>query len=213
MKRRFNLVTGFLLTAALVLGSLTAAAAGDKKGPEKTFYRYINEQGAKVVGQTIPPQYIRNGYEVITLTGEVLRTVPPAPPEADAERINKDKKSAQEQARQDLQLRRSYSTTAEIDAAKTRNLNQLRNNINVLQANLLSVKAQLKDQEAHAANMERNGQTVSDDILKNIATLRSEEKDVTTQIGQREVEFKVASDKFDQDRKRFIEISNQPAKP
>lgn len=182
-----------------------AAKDGDNK---KIFYRYTTNEGRKVVAQTIPPQYIRNGYEMLTLSGEILKVVPPAPPEADAERIAKEKKAAKEQARNDLELRRTYSSIQDIESAKTRNLQELLNTINILQANLASTKAQLKVQEGHAASIERNGKTVSEDVLKNINTLRGEEKDLNQQIKQRETEYQGAAAKYDQAKERFIEITS-----
>lgn len=201
----------FLIKVLLIGGSICASIAFAEKDSEnkKVFYRYVNGQGTKVLAQTIPPQFVRNGYEIVSISGDVISVVAPAPPEADAARVAKEKKAAKEQARIDLQLRRTYSTVNEIDGAKSRNLRDLRDNINILQANLLSVRSQLKDQETHAATVERNGKKISDEILNNIQTLRGEEKDIVTQIKQRELEYQAASDKFDQDRKRFLEI-NKP---
>jgi hypothetical protein len=181
--------------------------ASDSKTANKFFYRYTNEQGTKVVGQTIPPQYVRAGYELVTINGAVIKVVPASPSDADAERVAKEKKIAKERALADVQLRRSYSGVADIDAAKIRNLQELRNNIDILQANLFGVKSQLKNQEAQAAMLERNGQKISEDLLNNIATLHSEEKEVASQIQQREFEFKTADNKFEEDKKRFIEIT------
>lgn len=189
-----------------MVASANTLAETDKK----VFYRYTTSEGRKVVSQTIPPQYVRNGYEMLTISGEVLKVVPPAPPEADAERISKERKAAKEQARIDLELRQTYSSVKDIDSAKTRNLQELVNTISILQANLVSVKTQLKAQEEHAATIERNGKTVSEDILKNIATLRAEEKDLNAQIKQRQTEYEGAAAKYDQDKARFIEISGQP---
>lgn len=207
MKQRLNILLKlFLMSGAFIVAT---AQCADK---DKVFYRYKDAQGVKVVAQTIPPQFVRNGYELVSVSGEVIKVVPPSPSDADADRIAQERKAAKEQAKADVQLHRSYSTAAEIDAAKARNLQDLRNTINILKANLVSVKSQLKDQEALAASTERNGQKVSDDVLKNISTLRSEDKDLTNQISQREVEFTKASDKYDQDKKRFIEISTPTSK-
>jgi hypothetical protein len=46
--------------------------------------------------------------------------------------------------------------------------------------------------------------------LKNINNLVQEEKDIQAQIKQREQEHKEVAEKFDRDKKRFIEISEQP---
>lgn len=188
------------------------AAAADTKASGKVFYRYTNEQGTKVIAQAIPPQDVRRGYEIITVSGEVIKTVAPSPTEADLQRVNNEKTATKAQAEIDLQLHRSYSNVNDIDAAKERNLLQLDNNIKILHANLANVKTQLKDQEAHAAAIERSGRKPSDDVLSNIKTLRSEEKEVAVQIKQRELELQQASDKYDQDKKRFIEITKPKPK-
>lgn len=207
MKQRFQFIARLLvLGSVLVAASANTHADNDKK----VFYRYTTSEGHKVVSQTIPPQYVRNGYELLTIGGEVLKVVPPAPPEADAERIAKERKLAKEQARLDLELRRTYSSVNDIESAKTRNLQELINTINILQANLANIKSQLKVQEEHAATIERNGKTVSDEVLKNITTLRNEEKDLSLQIKQRQAEYENAATKYDRDKIRFIEITGQP---
>jgi len=208
MKQRLDSLLMCILAGSViaVLG-VGAHAAGETN--KKVFYRYTDNQGHKVVAQTIPPQFVHNGYELLSLNGQVLKVVPPAPPEADAERITAERKAAKEQARIDLDLRRTYSSVKDIDSAKARNLQELVNTINILQANVASTKKQLKVQEEHAANIERSGKTVSDDVLKNIATLRAEEKDLNVQIKQRETEYQTAATKYDQDKARFIEITGQ----
>lgn len=210
MKQRFGIFLKVFMISVFFLALSATVFAQNKPDAPKTFYRYINEQGNKVLSQSIPPQNIRNGYEVVSMTGEVIKVIPPAPPEADIERITKEKKAAKEQAQTDLQLRRNYSAVTDIDSAKKRNLQELRTTIKILEANLIGVKNQLRDQEAHAATVERNGKKVSDEILNNITTLRTEEKDVANQIKQRELEYQVAESKYDIDKKRFIEISKKP---
>jgi hypothetical protein len=204
MKRPIKQILRCLLTGGVVIAISSHALAQTSK---QMFYRYTNNDGRKVVSQTIPPQYVRNGYELLTISGEIVKVVPPAPPEADAERIANERKAAKEQARTDMDLRRTYSSVQDIESAKTRNLQELQNTINILQANLTSVKSQLKAQEAHAASVERSGKTLSSDILKNISTLRTEEKELNIQIKQREGEYQKSADRYEQDKLRFVEIS------
>lgn len=204
MKRSFNLVLALFLISGFVATSSAPVLA---QASNKMFYRYTTNDGRKVVSQTIPPQYVRNGYELLTIGGEIVKVVPPAPPEADAERIANERKAAKEQARRDVELRRTYSSVDDIDSAKTRNLQELQNTINILQANLTSVKSQLKAQEAHAASVERSGKTLTNDILKNISTLRTEDKELDIQIKQRETEYQHSADRYEQDKLRFVEIT------
>lgn len=211
MKQRFpSLLKLLLISGFFIVTSAIAATPPNSNGQPKVFYRYTTNEGHKVVSQTIPPQYVRNGYELLSISGEILKVVPPAPPEADIDRISKERKAAKEQARIDLELRQTYSSVKDIDSAKTRNLQELVNTIDILRANLTNIRKQLKNQEEHAATIERNGKTVPDDILKNIATLRAEEKDLNAQIKQREAEYETAATKYDKQKARFIEINGQP---
>lgn len=206
IKQRFRLIAKLLVIGGFfVVASANTFAQTDKK----VFYRYTTSEGRKVVSQTIPPQYIRNGYELLTIGGEVLKVVPPAPPEADAERIAKERKAAKEQAKLDLELRRKYSSVKDIESAKARNLQELVNTISILEANLSNVKKQLQVQEQHAASIERSGKTVSEEVLKNITTLRNEERDLNVQIKQRQSEYDRAAASYEKDKARFIEITGQ----
>lgn len=199
------------LTAGLFL-AFTVSLSSFAANPAKTYYRYIDNNGVKVIGNSIPPELIDNGYEVVTVSGKVLKTIPAADknltPEQRAAR-GRDKRS---QEKYDTELRKLYTSVAEVEGAKKRTLSGLRNNIDILNANLLSVRKQLSDQEKLAANTERAGQKVSPEIVKNIASLRTQEKETLVQISQREMEFKSTSDKFDADRERMAFLIANPTK-
>jgi predicted nucleic acid-binding Zn-ribbon protein len=170
-------------------------------------YRYKNKDGVTVMDSKIPPEYVNNGYEIVSRSGKVIKAIPPVAQGPEAERLHQEKLHRQEQAKDDLQLRRSYSNVADIDAAKTRNLESLRGNISILQANLASARKRLQDYQSQAAAVERSGRPLSDDLLKNINNLTQDEKDIQMQIKQREQEYKEVEEKFDHDKSRFIEIS------
>jgi hypothetical protein len=177
--------------------------------PSRVFYRYKNDQNVTVMDSTIPPKYISKGYEIVSRSGKVLKIVPPSAQGKDADRLREQKIKQAEQARADLQLRRSYSNESDIEAAKKRNLENLRSNIDILTANLSSAKLKLSANQAQAAAIERSGRPVSDELFNTINNLVEEEKNIKVQIEQREVEYQQVSDKFDEDRKRFIEITKE----
>lgn len=193
-----------LLTTAIILSASATYAA---EVPGRVYYRYINEEGVKVINATIPPEYVPKGYEVVSLSGEVIRVVEPSPTGEEAKRAAEERKLQQQQEKADKLLRRRYSSVADIEAAKTRNLQELQGNISILTSNLSNVRAQIESQQERAASIERSGRTVGDDLLRNLANLQAEERDIQMQIKQREQEYQAASDKFDQDIKRFEEIS------
>src|SRR6478735_4611004 len=105
MKQRVpSLFTLLLLGTFLMMAKASLTMAEEKKDLGKVFYRYVNENGVKVVAQTMPPKYIPAGYEVVSLHGDVIKVVPPAPPASEVERVAREKKAAKEQALADIQL-------------------------------------------------------------------------------------------------------------
>jgi len=187
----------------LTIGTILLLTVPSVFAAPKTYYRYVDNNGVKAIGSSIPPELIDNGYEIVTVSGTVLKTVAPANKNLTPEQraaLARDKRS---QDKYDIELRKTYTSLADVDSAKKRILTGLRNNIDILNANLVSVRKQLSDQETLAANTERSGQKVKDDVLKNIQTLRAQEKETLVQISQRETEFKRESDKFDSDRERM----------
>jgi hypothetical protein len=197
---------GNLLILLLLVSAPTFA---NNKTTTQVYYRYLNEQGIPVMDSSIPPKYVRNGYEVVSLGGEVLRVVPPAPSEEEIERLAHERQLKQEQDKADALIRRRYSNLNDIEAVRHRSLLELQNNIDILQGNLSSTRLQIEQAEAQAASIERRGQTVSEDILKLLTDLRAEERDIQVQIKQRQVEYQSLSDKFDQDKRRFQELMEQ----
>lgn len=191
----------------LLLGDIALAQQNTKS---TVIYRYKNKEGVTVLDSKIPAEYVNNGYEIMSRTGKVLKVIEPVAQGPDGERLRREKLQRAEQAREDVQLRRSYSSVSDIDSAKARNLESLRGNISILQANLISARKRLQEYQTQAATTERSGRPLPDELLKNINNLVQEEKDIQIQIQQREQEYKEVEEKFDRDRTRFIEISKQP---
>lgn len=196
-----------LFTCSSLLLSGWVAAETTTAG--KVVYRYKNNEGTTVLDSTIPPEYVNNGYEVMSLSGKVLRVVKPVVQGVEAEQLQKEKLLRDQREREDIQLRRSYSNISDIDAAKNRNLESLRGNIGILHSNLTSARTRLQTYQSQAAAIERAGRQLPDELLKNINSLVQEEKDIQVQIQQREQEYRVVEQKFDSDRQRFVEITQQ----
>ncbi|MGV8835464.1 hypothetical protein [Cellvibrio sp.] len=194
-----------LITCSSLLFSSWAAA--QISSASKVIYRYKNKDGVTVLDSKIPPQYVNNGYEIVSLSGKVIKVVAPVTQGAEGERLYKEKLQREEREREDIQLRRSYSNVGDIEAAKARNLESLRGNIGILQANLTSARSRLQTYQSQAAAIERAGRKLPEDLLKNINNLVQEEKDIQVQIQQREDEYKTVEQKFDADRTRFVEIT------
>lgn len=197
-----------LLLVVITIGVVFAqGVAAQAKKSTTTIYRYKNSDGITVMDSTIPAEFVSKGYEIISVSGKVLEVVPPAPEGEAAKQALEAKQLREQRERDDTNLRRSYSNVADIEAAKQRNLESLRGNISILEANLASANKRLQDYQSQAAAIERNGRPLPDELLKSISNITQEEKDIQLQIQQREFELTEMSKRFDEDRKRFIEIT------
>jgi len=159
-----------------------------------------------VLEDRIPPKYVPKGYEVVSMYGEVLRTVPPAPSDEELETEARERQARQEREAYEQELKRRYSTVKDIEDAKRRSLAELQGNISILESNLSNVRLQIRDLESRAARLERSGQEVPESVLVNLGTLKTEVQEIQAQIRHRQEEYDEVADKFDQDIEAFAEI-------
>lgn len=199
-----------LLIVMCFLSGATQAATRNTQTQGKVIYRYKNNEGVMVMDNKIPAEYSGKGYEIVSITGKVIKIVPPSLTKEEAERQKAEKIAREERLKADIDLKRSYSAVSDIDAAKERNMASLQANLAILRSNHESTKQELAKETSRAASLERSGRQVNKDILSKIESFQKKEKDIGLQVKQREKELKIVSDKFDQDRKRFIEIT-QPS--
>ena len=96
------------------------------------FYRYVNEEGVKVLDTSIPPEYVQNGYEILNKNGQVIEVVPPAPSEEEIA----EKQTEQEILFHYELLRKRYSNVSSIESARKRKLENLETSISIIKGNI-----------------------------------------------------------------------------
>jgi hypothetical protein len=167
-----HLYQAVLAIALGLLASTSFAAAGSST--QAKYYRYLNEEGVKVISVAIPPEYAQKGYEIITKNGQVLDVVAPAPtPENVAAELEKRARK-RALAKEHENLIRRYSSVDDIFAARDRRLTHLNATISILRNNLVSLDKQSEDLVGKAAESERIGREVSKQILSNIEQIKAE---------------------------------------
>lgn len=179
----------------------------------RELYRYTNEEGSVVVGYQIPPQYVAGGYEVLNDEGVVVRVVPPELSEeeqleADARRRQEEEARVEEERlrKWDESLLLRYSTVADIEAARERALRDLRIRVSILSSNRRSLKHQVENYQAQAADLERSGQPVDVALLQTIEDLQAEIESTERSIRDREREIGEVSDAYQLDIERFGQL-------
>lgn len=186
-----------LLLLALALGFYLPFGAA----AEEYLYRYENEEGVMVLNHTIPPEYAQQGYEILSVTGQVVEVVEPAPTDGDI---------AKENALRILEekfevLKRRYSSIEEIEKAKTRRLKHLDTNIAILRGNISSIQTRIDNLMSDAADVERSGRDVPEMLLRQIKDAKTELSVAESQLEQRLDEYQETSDRYDSDMATFIE--------
>jgi hypothetical protein len=208
---RTNTLLALTLVAILPLAS--SAAFAETK-PQVHMYRYTNSKGTVVTSNSIAPEFARKGYQIVTIGGDVLQTVPPEPTAEDrakAAQDAKDKLSVAQQAEEDKQLLLRYSTMDEIQFAKQRKLAEINNKIVLLNSNVSTLESQIDAEQQRAATYERNGQPVPSILLKKIDDLKKELKATNDQVASRKQELADETVRFDKETARLTILNkNRP---
>jgi hypothetical protein len=179
-------------------------------GVAKELYRYRNNDGYVVIAYQVPPEAIANGYEVINETGVTLRIVLPQLDEAaradmtEQERLAREEESERQRLRKwDESLLLRYSTIEDIEAARDRGLGDLRIRVSILKGKLRSLKQQVENYQALAADQERRGLSVSGEHLSAIEDLRSEILVTERAVDDRQNEIAQVDSAYARDIERF----------
>jgi len=205
------MVTRSPVVSRLLLSASLLALAPLVLGAE--LYRYTNAEGTVVIDHRIPPEYVARGYEVLNERGVVVQVVPrELTPE---ERTNRDaaEKLAAEAAAEQKRLREwdeslllRYSTIEDIEAARERELRDLRIRVSILKSNKRSLKQQVESYQAQAADQERMGRSVEASHLKAIEDLQGEIDTTDRSIADRDEEIARVTADFQQDIDRFEQL-------
>lgn len=195
-----------LLLVLLLLAAQTPVAHAQGK----ELYRYRNAEGNVVVDHRVPPEYVADGYEVLSNRGMVLRVVPRTLSEEERAGFSEQQRleaAAQEEAERlrkwDETLVLRYSSVADIEAARDRALRDLRVRVTILQGNRHSLRQQVESNQARAADLERRGSEVDAALTKAIADLQREIVVIERQIAEHEREVAQAEQSFAADIQRF----------
>ena len=103
----------------------------------------------------------------------------------------------------DAELRRRYSSSRDVEAAKQRKLKTLTADQRILRGNVKGIQKEIAVQHSKGAVSERRGRPVPKEVLAAIEALESKLELTQAQLTQREQEYQQVSDKFDQDKARY----------
>jgi len=176
----------------------------------KTLYRYRNAEGNVVVDYQVPADSVGGGYEVLNDKGMVIKVVPRALSPEELKAKDAEKKREQEARAEEERLRKwdeslllHYSTVADIEDAKRRALGDLQIRMSILKSNRYSLKQEVENYQAQAADTERAGKSVDVERLRTIEKLQEEIAATERDINKREEEVRALEANYQGDIERF----------
>ena len=196
-----------LVCIALVLQLAPVWAGTPATHREAHLYRYKNDKGVTAVDDHVPPEFVKNGYDILTRDMRVIETVPRQLTGEEGTRQREAAEQARKNEQWDKRLLLRYSNVADIEEARDRALAEFDVRLSILQTNLRSTKARIEEEQAHAADLERRGQKVPDATTKNIAELKKEIATMEDSVAQRHREKEETRLSYERDIERFKMLS------
>lgn len=200
--------------AVLTVLAISGEAFAEKSKNEKAnyLYRYRNHEGVLVMEDRVPPEFAGSGYEVLSPSGRVIETVLPAAPAASAAEPGAAVDTAGSE-REDKFLLASYSTVADIDAAKKRKLAQFSREIEIAKTNLNRTRQRRTDLQAQADKAQAGGRKAPAAVIESLRGLDAEEKTGETMVVRREQEYRDTERLYDGYAARFKVLKASPPSP
>lgn len=190
--RSVTMTCCLLLSAAL---SLVAHAEGAK------YYRYFDSQGHTIINDSIPPDKVAGGYDILNAQGRVIASVAGVG-SAEEQQL---RRIQLEQDNYDRTLLRRYSSTVDVTAARDRYLRELTIRIETLKSSLLSSQEKLQE-AAKALETLSTADTQHALYSKNAQFLKDDIHVIEQQIVEREQEYKDSVKRFTKELARLKEL-------
>ncbi|MFZ0468183.1 MAG: DUF4124 domain-containing protein [Thiogranum sp.] len=181
-------------------------------------YKWVDENGHIRYGDAIPAKYAKKSNETLNKEGIVVDHKAAAKTRAqlaEEERIKKaeaeEERIRREKAYQDRILLDTFTNEDEMVMTRDGKIEAIEAVIRITNGRTEKLKQRLGELQRTAANMERAGRPVSDNIKKDIAESRDQIDQNRRYVVNREAEQQKIRDKFEADIKRFRELKTAQA--
>lgn len=188
-----NRLIALLLTLSLI--PLAAEA--------RQFFRYKDADGQTVINSSIPPEFVKNGYEIIDDKGVVLREVAPQLSEEEIRNRRAEEQRVQEERVRDAELVKLYRSPGDVDRAMRTWLSRLDMEIRLKDNRIDILRTEFNALQSQAANQERAGQAVDAELLTQMAEIEAEIAAYQAEIDHVEARKTEAREDFAADRERM----------
>jgi hypothetical protein len=177
-------------------------------------YSWVDEHGKTHYGNIVPPQYAQQGNTELNKRGAVVKktdaALTPAQRKAKEEELaqqKEDEKKVLEQKRRDKALLNTYTTEKEIDLVRDRNLQQGELQLQSMELRTKQVQPQLDQARKRKEDLVAKKRPLPPDLQQELEEKGKEVRRLQEMIQQKRAEMDAIRARFEDDKKRFRELS------
>lgn len=201
-----QLVKTIIILFAVTGLSLTTAA-------HAKFKCWTNNEGVKECGNAVPPEYAQKGHQEMSKSGMVKEETERAKTDEelaeqrrlDAIQAEKNKLAAEQKKKDDILLQ-TFSSVEDIERARDERLTALEASIKLTEARSEKINYDLDKRINKAANAERAGKAPSEELLKDIESLKRQIKNNDAFIEDKRAEQEVIKQDHAKDIAHFKKL-------
>jgi len=209
MKKTMNKSLAFLVTFGFALAVPLSAQAA--------FKCWTNKEGVRECGNAVPPEYAQQKSETIDERGLTVDVQQRAKTKEELEqerqkaaeekrREKQEEERQKEQERYDRVLLSTFLSEKEILDSRDRKLGAIDASIEITNITIDKLKDDLERERKRAANLERKGKSIPDNLQKSIESLERQIKDKEGYIESKNEEKEHLKKKYAKDLERFREL-------
>lgn len=200
-RRASAVITSLTFLLVLTSGQLHAADSAH-------IFKWVDEKGVTHYGDSIPPQYADRAKSEINSKGMAVK-----PRQTAKSKDDKTTKEMTEQERSDRALLAAYTSEQEIDAARDRNLQSAKLLTDSLQQRKVSAQARMDARKKTMDDIIKRKKPIPDDLTQEQKENQAEMARIDDQIMQQNANMEAIHKRFDNDKRRYVELKSAENKP
>jgi hypothetical protein len=176
---------------------------------------WTNKEGVKECGDKVPPEYAELGHKELDKRGFVVDETARektdeelAEEKRQAELLAEQERLAEEAARRDKILLDTFSSVDDIEMTRDGKIAAIQTSISLAEARNQKLQSELDKLVQQAANEERAGKPASEDLVKDIESLRRQINDNNNFIAEKQKEQDLVREASAKDVERFKELKS-----
>jgi len=200
----------------ILLLTLTLAVLSSPATAASKFQCWTNSDGVRECGNSVPPEYSQQRVETLNDKGMVVEIQGPAKTKEQLEQEKREEelRKAQEareaeQQRKDMVLLRTFTTERDLKISYDDKANAIKGIIELRHSSNKILRENLEDLQKKAANFERSGKQIPDEMVKEMQSIKRQIKNNNEFIAEKQQLISELNQEYEANLKRFRELKSR----